>query len=542
MNYGGIKKCIQKKLFLNQSGITLIALVVTIVVLLILAGVTINLLFSDTGLFGKAQEAKNTWENAENSDREAIGELSNQVNEILNGIGTESGGGTNPDDEPVSLPTDGSYSELKGVNTPDLAEELQLEENKKLVPIVWDETANSGAGGWKKTESNSAWYDYTTTEKRWANAVIGGQFDEKGILNEEATGYAMFVWIPRYAYQISSNYHNGGSGVSGTINIKFMNGTGNTAADGSSSWNNVSGEGNWNIHPAFNYNGTKAGIWVAKFEASRDNATSSSAGSGSTLKIQPGVQSWRSISVNDIFNTCKNYNSSLNSHMMKNSEWGAVAYLSKSSYGINGEIWNNPNSNYITGHAGTGPSVGATTSTYDYSNKTYGVNASTTGTIYGIYDMSGGAYEYVAAYVNNGHDNLQDYGSSLVSAASYMKDVYTSSEDTQSGNYNETASKYGDALYETSSTGINGTKSWYEDDSNFPTASHMFFIRGGYYNINSRAGAFAFGHTERYWRARRQLRFPPCARLTLIVTCALTKTIFKVFFEETLKICPYNVV
>ena len=46
-------------------------------VLLILAGVTINLLFSDTGLFGKVQEAKNTWETAEQSDINAIGELAN---------------------------------------------------------------------------------------------------------------------------------------------------------------------------------------------------------------------------------------------------------------------------------------------------------------------------------------------------------------------------------------------------------------------------------------------------------------------------------
>ncbi len=58
-------------------------------VLLILAGVTINLLFSDTGLFEKAQEAENTWKNAENSDREAIGELSNQMNDIINGITNE---------------------------------------------------------------------------------------------------------------------------------------------------------------------------------------------------------------------------------------------------------------------------------------------------------------------------------------------------------------------------------------------------------------------------------------------------------------------
>ena len=84
----------------SKQGITLIALVVTIVVLLILAGVTINLLFSDTGLFGKAQEAENAWRNGENSDINAIGALVNELNDILNGTGT--GGGVTPgeDDTP----------------------------------------------------------------------------------------------------------------------------------------------------------------------------------------------------------------------------------------------------------------------------------------------------------------------------------------------------------------------------------------------------------------------------------------------------------
>ena len=86
----------QNKLTFGETkGITLIALVVTIVILLILAGVTINLLFSDTGLLSKAQQAKNTWENAEQSDINAIGELGNQVNEILNGTGT---GGVTPEE------------------------------------------------------------------------------------------------------------------------------------------------------------------------------------------------------------------------------------------------------------------------------------------------------------------------------------------------------------------------------------------------------------------------------------------------------------
>ena len=366
---------------------------------------------------------------------------------------------------------DGSFNSSKGVNTPDLADGL-------LTPIKWN-----GSSWVVTTADDDSWYNYSTSSKQWANA--------------RTSDGSMWVWIPRYAYQISSGYHtNSSSG--GTINIKFMQGTSNTAADGTTSWNNASGSGNWNIHPAFNYNGTKAGIWVAKFEASRSNATSSSAGSGSTMKIQPGVQSWRSISVNDIFNTCKNYNSSLNSHMMKNSEWGAVAYLSRSSYGKNGEIWINNSSSYITGSAGNSASASSNTGTTNDYTSTQGVNASTTGTVYGIYDMSGGAYEYVAAYVNNGNSNLNTYGSSLVNETrSYMKDVYDmGSGDTRGANYAANSDVYGDAVYETSSSASSPyTNSWHGDYSNFPYSGNPFFFRGGFFSRGSNAGAFYFNYS-----------------------------------------------
>ena len=384
------------------------------------------------------------------------------------------------------LVADGSFNSSKGVNTPDIAD-------GKLTPIKWN-----GSSWIKTTANDNSWYNYGTSSKQWANAVIGGTFDTNGILNEDATGYAMFVWIPRFAYQISSNYHNGGSGVSGTINIKFMQGTGSTAADGTNSWQNSSGQGNWNIHPAFEYNGTKAGIWVAKFEASSVQGNSNSSDGDNvttkTLQIKPGVQSWRYITIENIFTICKNYNSSLNSHLIKNSEWGAVAYLSKSSYGINGEIWINPNSNYTTGQAGTSASASSTTSTYEYNNTTYGVKASTTGTIYGIYDISGGSEEYVAGYVNNSNGSLTSNGSSLVRAASYMKDVYASSGDTQSGNYNAAITKYGDAVYETSLNG-SGVTSWFFGTSHFPYTSGPFFLRGGNFNYGPYASAFTFSHS-----------------------------------------------
>ena len=301
----------------------------------------------------------------------------------------------------------------------------------------------------------------------------------------------MWVWIPRYAYQIESNYHTNSS-TGGKINIKFMKGTTNEAADGTTSWNNTSGSGKWNIHPAFTYGSAVSGIWVAKFEASHSDASSSSAGSSSTLKIQPGVQSWKSITVSNIYSTCLNYNTTLNSHMMKNSEWGACAYLAQSTYGKNSEVWINPNGNYITGQAGTSVSASSTTSTYAYTDTTYGVNASTTGNITGIYDMSGGTWEYVAAYVNNGINTLSMYGSNLVNGAAKTKDVYNVGQsDSNINNYIANSSKYGDAVYETSKNGSE-MNSWYGDYSIFPYSANAFLRRGGYAYNGSYAGIFCY--------------------------------------------------
>ena len=166
--------------------------------------------------------------------------------------------------------------------------------------------------------------------------------------------------------------------------------------------------------------------------------------------------------------------------MMKNTEWGAVAYFSKSKYGINGEVAIN-SFNYTGG--------GSDNSYVDNTDQ------STTGNVWGIYDMSGGKYEYVAAYVNNGSSILNTYGSSLVSASSYMKDIYTASKDTSSENYNESSSKYGDALYETSSDN-SGYNSWYDDYSLFPSRDEPFFRRGGAKDDRTHTGVFCFDYSD----------------------------------------------
>jgi hypothetical protein len=317
-----------------------------------------------------------------------------------------------------------------------------------MTPIKWN-----GSSWVNTTGSDKEWYDYTG--KKWANA--------------KTSDGSMWVWIPRYAYSITSGYH---SSSAGNIEVEFMKGLTNETSTGRTRFDNASGQGNWNIHPAFNYGSTVSGIWVAKFEASN---------SGGKIKVEPGVSSWRSITVNDIYTNCLNYNKTLNSHMMKNDEWGAVAYLSKSKYGKNAEVTINDSSSYYTG-GGSGNAY------------VTNVGQSTTGTVHGVYDMSGGAWEYVAAYVNNSYTTST--GSSLVNGDAKTKNVYSkASSDNNTNNYNANSGKYGDAVYETSTSG-SGSTSWYGDYSNFPDTSNPFFVRGGGYNDGSGAGVFCFSYYD----------------------------------------------
>ena len=444
------------------SGITLISLVVTIVVLLILASVTINMVFSDNGIIQKAQEVANKTQEAVNREQTELNQLYDDLENILN----NTSGGSTP--EEPTLPSDGTYSEEKGVNTPDLAD-------GQLTPIKWN-----GSAWVETTGSDPDWYDYSA--KKWANA--------------KTSDGSMWVWIPRFAYSITSGYH---STTAGTIEVEFMKGLTNETSTGRTSFNNASGQGNWNIHPAFNYGQTVSGIWVAKFEASSVQGNSNSSGGDNvttkTLQVKPGVASWRYIQIGNMYTVCLNYNKTLNSHMMKNDEWGAVAYLSKSKYGKqNEEVTINSNSSYYTG-GGSGNAY------------VTNVAQSTTGTVEGVYDMSGGSWEYVAAYVNNGNGNLNTYGSSLVSGEAKTKNVYTmGSGDTRQANYNANAGVYGDAVYETSNGYESRNQSWYGDCSYFPYSSYPFFYRGGDYSYGSSAGVFFFHSYGGSWSSSSSFR------------------------------------
>jgi hypothetical protein len=181
---------------------------------------------------------------------------------------------------------------------------------------------------------------------------------------------------------------------------------------------------------------------------------------------------------------------------MKNTEWGATAYLSKSQYGQStDEIWINPADDYTTGCAGDSTSSSSTASclrTYDTPN---GQKASTTGNIYGIYDLTGGSWEYIAGYLNNNHNNLNTYASVIVNAATQYKNVYAvGGTDDQASNYALTINQKGDASYETSNN-VSGAYAWFNDYIFMPNTTGPLFIRGGRFTSGTNAGVFTYNYS-----------------------------------------------
>jgi len=168
---------------------------------------------------------------------------------------------------------------------------------------------------------------------------------------------------------------------------------------------------------------------------------------------------------------------------------GAVAYLTHSQYGRNGnQITINNSSDLITGNAGNTVSAGEASGTTNAYNTTKGMLASTTGNITGIYDLSGGAGEYIAAWNANG---TCDNGDSFASRGGRSTKYATAYFRGLSSNYpTSSESKLGDATYEVNVNPGSSYKAWFYDDSLLPTSDYAFFMRGGGNNFSSSAGLF----------------------------------------------------
>ena len=226
------RKTMKKKV--KQKGVTLIALVITIIVLIILAGVAINALVGENGIITQAQKAKTDTEQGKREEQGGLLSLEQQIDEALGQ----------------------TYIVDKGVNKPVLTTGMKA--------IKFTQPSESAKGEVRDSSANETdWYDYNS--KKWANAQT-----EDG---------SMWVWIPRYAYKVNDNE---------TFDIKFLIGTTDnyydekgqiqTAKRCNSEEEFVDTSVGYTVHPAFtdetkiNYrNGgwdkELTGIWIAKFEA-----------------------------------------------------------------------------------------------------------------------------------------------------------------------------------------------------------------------------------------------------------------------------------
>ena len=200
---------VKKQKNLNSRGITLVALVLTVIIIIILATIAISFALGENGLINKAKLAKEMTANSMAKEEEAEDEMLEIVNEALEGTGGELTNTVEPPPPPKEPYVDEA-----------LVEPPQLTDG--MTPVKYEN------GNWVKTDIyDSNWYDYT--EKKWANVVLVNEegldangdeqvFNEDGTLNEDSN-YSMLVWIPRYAYIISTNYHNN---TAGQVDIVFL--------------------------------------------------------------------------------------------------------------------------------------------------------------------------------------------------------------------------------------------------------------------------------------------------------------------------------
>src|SRR5574344_1857452 len=338
-----------------------------------------------------------------------------------------------------------------------------------MLPVT---IANDGVVTYADTSSE--WYNYTN--KTWANAVkliaSPSKTYKTGDTISEADIETYLVWIPRYKYEL---WNVGVSDVTSsqvpkTIPVTFESST--TAKSTGST------DGTYLTHPAFTFGSSELnGIWVSKFEVT---------GSTSAITSKPNVNSLRSQTVGSFWNALKSYDTKDVSHMMKNPEWGAVAYLSASAYGKNSEVYINNDSNYITGCGGTTASEPATTACTNAYASVTSYPQSTTGNISGIFDMSGGAFEYMAAYMS-GQVGSSGLTIDTINANSNYFDIYNSASTGTSYNYRI----LGDATGEMGPI-TSYESSWYQDDAGFVVSSGPWFGRGGYCSRASAAGVFNF--------------------------------------------------
>ena len=363
-----------------------------------------------------------------------------------------------------------TYADDSGANVPVLY--------NNMVPIKYENNK------WIVADTSEKWYDYNA--KQWANAVVLNSGVTKSVGQEvtEEEVSLWYVWIPRYKYTIFNG--NNESASEQLINVTFESGTNRTGTVTCTNNDNgretctdstngsVTNNKSTYTHPAFKFGNTElTGFWFGKFSLGKN---------GDSVIMKPGVEMFRNMPISNYLTRIQNIKTTYgvtnaDSHITKNMEWGAVAYLKQSKYGLGTvEVVTNGSSGNYTG--------GGSTSTA-YKNC---VDQTTTGNIYGVYDMASVVGEYVMGNMKSQSGEFNPgYDGGFTTLDTKYYDAYKYDSDTYTNHYR---GKLGDATKETLKTYGNATSgSWYDGTSTFVYYNHPWFVRG-YNNI------FAFNNGD----------------------------------------------
>lgn len=407
----------------------------------------------------------------------------------------------------------GIYIDDSGANYPKLLD--------KMIPVVYDESKSK----WIYANIYEKWYDYD--EKMWANAIILKDGVTKAVgqeINENEIAL-MYVWIPRYKYTLFNAHNEEVSeqqieitfekDINSTGTVQCVDAINQTDENGNliseicldvtntTIVNNVSTY----THPAFTFGDEQiTGFWVGKFENSTtDDACLNDANVDNCnkdthiIEIKANSDSLRYINISNMFTSIQNINTNYNifdadSHMIKNMEWGAIAYLTQSKYGrctngvceevtINNVSKNTTTYTTQTGCAANEISGSISTICQNEYNTIGGYKASTTGNIYGVYDMNGGSWECNTGIMVDSHGNLSGF---LEKTNSKYYDIYTYGTDYQE----HSRGKLGDATYESNQWFDNSNKNRFISDN------AILFYRSFYYEFTSGSGVFGYGRGD----------------------------------------------
>lgn len=531
----------------NYRGITLISLVVTVVILMLLVGVSVsNISSSDDSVFKTAKEL-------ENETNEVLSKYDVEINTVTNEIQS-------------------SFNFFKNQNVIDYIDPSGANEPayiKGMTPVTINEN-----GDVVNVTRKDEWYNYAN--KIWANAKT-----EDG---------SLWVWIPRFAYKLDKGEKK--------IDILFLKGTSNKYLKDGKVINIPEG---YIVHPSFisakngDFSGGEldreiSGYWVAKFEAGfqqgdavnisnndknlvvRSNVNYTAGVAKLAKNENNGVEGFNTtrnyidgiygenisgnledldgymarevkisypvfkganyamnyISINDAYMLCKSLANEGNiyginektaaPHLMKNSEWGAVAYLSYSKYGTDGEkIYRNNislNSSVssvygVTGYVGDSNDAEWTLqfSNVKIWNSAGGKNGSSNKNYTGIYDLSGGLVEMVSSYVDSEAINTSNFGFNIFKDSTNTEQERISNKNitvykigtvnNSFNNYNANSDIKGDAISETSLVTTNENLTWYYGPNEFPYGKFQFFTRGGGYRMQL-SDIFIYSPSEGY--------------------------------------------